>query len=141
MGEGYPNYDGDPAGDCINDADFSRFNYDENAALNTELKKYASSLPVAQREGFVLDGHRYNGISYVFEPNTRIDGVWGPQGVIFYYLPGTKQDCQIPVLRYVGSGSNSGVGGNPSDWLFESNNPNKYSYDNGFATGCAYLLP
>lgn len=140
LGKGYPNYDGDPEGDCINDHDFDAFNFNEDNAIHTALTPYISSLPTIQREGFLADGHRFNGLLYMYDPYIRIDNVWAQRAIIFYYVQGANQDCQVPVLRYVGSGSNTGVGGNPSDFLFERANPNKYSFSNGYATACAFAL-
>lgn len=140
LGEGYPNYDGDPEGDCINDHDFAAFNFNEEPDLNEALKPFMPELPTIQKDGFVANGHRFNGLMYMYDPYIRVDDQWAGRAIIFYYLEGIDQDCQVPVLRYVGSGSGIGLNGNPSDYLFETTNPNRWSFVNGYATACAYLL-
>ncbi len=140
LGEGYPNYDDDPEGDCIYDYDFEAFNFNEESSMNAALKPFMPEMPTIQKDGFVKDGHRFNGLMYMYDPAIRVDDVWAGRSIIFYYLKGVNQDCQVPVLRYVGSGSGVGLNGNPSDYLFETENPNRWSYVNEYATACAYLL-
>lgn len=137
IGKGYPNYDSDPQGDCINDMDFADFNFNENDDLNADLAAYFPQLATVQAEGFEAGGHRFNGLSYLYDPNIQVDGAWAPRSVLFYYLPGQNQDCQVPVLRYTGSGT--GIG-DPSDYIFSTNNPNRWTYVNDHATACVKLL-
>lgn len=143
LGKGYPtNYDADPSGDCINDLDFDDFNFNESTTFNALIEPYFPQLPTVQQTGFVAGGHRFNGINYMYDPNISLDNAWAARSILFYYLQGQNQDCQIPVVRYTGNGTghnSSNPGG--SDYVFSSTNPNKWTYVNQYATACVYILP
>ena len=136
VGEGYPNLDADPEGDCINDADYALFTFNEDSAFNDKIRPYIPTLPNIQKEGFVAGGHNYNGLNYAFDPNIYLDGVSQPRSFLFYYLKGQNQDCQYPVVRYSGTVT----AGLPRDYVFSTTNTHPWTYVNAHATACVIIL-
>jgi prepilin-type N-terminal cleavage/methylation domain-containing protein len=97
LGDGYPDWDANGAEDCFASNNIKNV----NAAVNTELKKVATSLPNFNKSPVADGAVQRLGIGY---RGINIDGQAG-RAALFYYLKGANVPCGLNNLLSLISGN------------------------------------